>query len=344
MAHERNGQHHRVRRRRHLSVLRHPLGDTGAAIKQGWGDDGDDSPNAEFNSTGYVDGGTYAVAILTDGSTHSYGTAISNMVTSEATALMPGGKLDDPAQHNPVIANLATTTTGSTVHISGTATDPDTTAAIIVQVTAGGATVASGTTATANRFSLNFVATNGPHTYTVTAINVGEGTSNAISTAPEVAVDGSPQGTVESVAGGPGKVTISGHEINPNLAAGQDPTVTVTINGTTTVTEPVNDPTAAVPESTSSASTLALTGYTLTVLATAGSDNVSVTYVGTDGAPNTTQGTWRVTVAETATQRRDTELRIAIPILLATLLAGLGLLVMLRRRHRRPDSPSLPFG
>ena len=44
-----------------------PSATTGAAIKQGWGDDGDDSPNADFNSTGYVDGGNYAVAILTDG-------------------------------------------------------------------------------------------------------------------------------------------------------------------------------------------------------------------------------------------------------------------------------------
>ena len=69
---------------------------TGADIKQGWGDDGDDSPNAVFNSTGYVDGGRYAVAILTDGPPSSYGSAISAMVTSEAKALMPAGSSTIP--------------------------------------------------------------------------------------------------------------------------------------------------------------------------------------------------------------------------------------------------------
>jgi hypothetical protein len=49
-----------------------PSATTGAAIKQGWGDDGDDSPNAVFNSTGYVDNDEYAVAILTDGSPWTY--------------------------------------------------------------------------------------------------------------------------------------------------------------------------------------------------------------------------------------------------------------------------------
>jgi hypothetical protein len=49
-----------------------PAATTGAAIKQGWGDDGDDSPDAVFNSTGYVDGDQVAVAILTDGSPSSY--------------------------------------------------------------------------------------------------------------------------------------------------------------------------------------------------------------------------------------------------------------------------------
>ena len=66
-----------------------PSATTGAAIKQGWGDDGDDSPNAVFNSTGYVDNDEYAVAILTDGSPWTYGEAISSVVTQQAQALMP---------------------------------------------------------------------------------------------------------------------------------------------------------------------------------------------------------------------------------------------------------------
>src|SRR4029453_15100547 len=74
-----------------------PSATTGAAIKQGWGDDGDDSPNAAFNSTGYVDNDEYAVAILTDGSPWTYGEAISSVVTQQAQALMPGGPAHAPA-------------------------------------------------------------------------------------------------------------------------------------------------------------------------------------------------------------------------------------------------------
>jgi len=51
---ERDGAHHHVRGGRHRPVLRHPVGHHRAAVKQGWGDDGNDSPNAVFNSTGYV--------------------------------------------------------------------------------------------------------------------------------------------------------------------------------------------------------------------------------------------------------------------------------------------------
>ncbi len=78
-----------------------PSATTGAAIKQGWGDDGDDSPNADFNSTGYVEGDKYAVAILTDGSPSTYGTAISDMVTTEAKLLMPNGVARQPGRAQP---------------------------------------------------------------------------------------------------------------------------------------------------------------------------------------------------------------------------------------------------
>lgn len=77
-----------------------PAATTGAAFKQGWGDDGDDSTDAVFHSTGYVGGGTYAVAILTEGPADSYGSAISAVVTAEAKALMPDGTIaggDAPA-------------------------------------------------------------------------------------------------------------------------------------------------------------------------------------------------------------------------------------------------------
>lgn len=70
-----------------------PSATSEAAIKQGWGDDGNDSPNAQFNSTGYVDGNQVAVAILTDGDPSTYGSAISSVVTAQARALMPGGHI-----------------------------------------------------------------------------------------------------------------------------------------------------------------------------------------------------------------------------------------------------------
>jgi hypothetical protein len=155
-----------------------PSATTGAAIKQGSGDDGDDSPNAVFNSAGYVDGAKYAVAILTDGPPDSYGTPISTMVTTEAKALLSGGQLDDPAEHNPVITNVTVRSTGSTVQVAGTATDPDTTGPVTVDVSDGGNPVATGATAAGAGFSVSFLAVNGEHTYSVTAVNVGEGTAN----------------------------------------------------------------------------------------------------------------------------------------------------------------------
>jgi hypothetical protein len=87
-----------------------PAASSGAAIKQGWGQDGDDSTDAVFHTTGYVGGGTYAVAILTEGPEDSYGSAISAVVTQEAKALMPGGAIADasaPAASAPPAAGPA---------------------------------------------------------------------------------------------------------------------------------------------------------------------------------------------------------------------------------------------
>lgn len=310
-----------------------PSATTGAAIKQGWGDDGDDSPNAVFNSTGFVDGDRYAVAILADGPPDSYGLAISDVLTSEAEALMPGGRLDDPADHNPVITNLAATPTGSTVQITGTATDPDDAGPLSVQAREGGSIVASSSTAPNNSFALTFLAANGTHTYAVTVVNVGEGTANATATTAPLTVDGSPQGGVASVTGGPGHITITGQDADPNLPPGADPTVTVTVNGDAPITEPVNEPTPAIASALGS--TPMPGDFSLAIPATAGRDHITVTYNGTDGAPSTIQGIWPVTVAETTTQRRDDELELAVPALAAVmLLVSLGVTVSLRRRSR----------
>jgi hypothetical protein len=69
-----------------------PSATTGWAVKQGWGQDDDDwAASADFNSTGFVNGGRYAVAILVKGPPSGYDVAVPNMLTSIARVLMPGG-------------------------------------------------------------------------------------------------------------------------------------------------------------------------------------------------------------------------------------------------------------
>ncbi len=66
--------------------------DPNAAIKQGWGQDDDDwSASSDFNSTGFVNGDRYAVAILLKGPSWQYRTGVPAMVSSVARKLMPGG-------------------------------------------------------------------------------------------------------------------------------------------------------------------------------------------------------------------------------------------------------------
>ena len=83
------------------------------------------------------------MAILTDGSPWTYGEAISSVVTQQAQALMPGGRIDDPADHNPVLSAVAVTASGNTVQLTGTAVDPDApSVALSVRVSEGGHPVA----------------------------------------------------------------------------------------------------------------------------------------------------------------------------------------------------------
>jgi hypothetical protein len=108
-----------------------PSATTGAKVKQGWGDDGVDSPNAVFDSTGFVDDGHVAVAILTDGPSSTYGSEISAMVTAQAKALMPGGTIAPAAQAPaataaappapPATASPSTAAASSTPDTDGTA-------------------------------------------------------------------------------------------------------------------------------------------------------------------------------------------------------------------------------
>lgn len=61
------------------------------AVKQGWGSDYSyRTPNASMNSTGFVNGDRYAIAILARGKASSYGTRLGNIITGVAKRLLPG--------------------------------------------------------------------------------------------------------------------------------------------------------------------------------------------------------------------------------------------------------------
>ncbi len=63
-----------------------------AAIKQGWGTDYDNWSNgADENTTGFVNGDRFAVAILARGSAGTYGGPLGSMLTGMAKTLLPGG-------------------------------------------------------------------------------------------------------------------------------------------------------------------------------------------------------------------------------------------------------------
>lgn len=68
-----------------------------AAIKQGWGTDYDNwGAGADENTTGYVNGERYAIAILARGPARTYGNPIGAMLTATAKRLLPGGVFPDP--------------------------------------------------------------------------------------------------------------------------------------------------------------------------------------------------------------------------------------------------------
>ena len=99
-----------------------PSATTHAAVKQGWGTDYDDwGRSADFNTTGFVDGDRYAVAILARGPARTYGRAIGNALTQTARRLLPGGRFPDA---NPVIQHMShrsgSTLGGQRIDLRGT--------------------------------------------------------------------------------------------------------------------------------------------------------------------------------------------------------------------------------
>lgn len=99
----------------------------GWAVKQGWGEDDNCFCHSTWDSTGFVDNGRYAIAILTAGPGYTYNSPISHMVTSEAQRMMPGGKIIDPASRNPRIGIEALYMYHGKVYLKVYAVDPDST-------------------------------------------------------------------------------------------------------------------------------------------------------------------------------------------------------------------------
>jgi IPT/TIG domain-containing protein len=98
-----------------------PSATTHPAIKQGWGEDYDDwGRSADFNTTGFVNGNRYAVAILARGPARFYGSKIGAVLTKTARLVLPGGIFPDP---NPTMTSVSPTTGstngGTTVTVHG---------------------------------------------------------------------------------------------------------------------------------------------------------------------------------------------------------------------------------
>ncbi|MCU1658390.1 MAG: hypothetical protein JWO57_3046, partial [Pseudonocardiales bacterium] len=249
------------------------------------------------------------------------------VVTGEAQQLMPNGTIDDPAAHDPTVSAVHVQATGSTVRVTGTAADPDASAgSISIEIDEGDTEVAAGSTQTTDhRFDVSFTAPDGRRTYTVRAVNVGEGTQDASLTASAIVVDGDPSGQVISVVGGTDEVTIRGVVTDPNLTAGQPPQVRVSIDAHIAATGPA----------TSGSSTGTGDGYDLVVPASPGHHSVTVTYVHTADGQDVTVGSWPVTVAESAAQRRDHHITVVLSTMGLALILPTLLLVLRRRLGRR---------
>lgn len=173
-----------------------PAATSGWRIKQGWTayDPGDGA--GYIHSTGFVQGDRYTIALLTSGPGEIYGAYGNDTVTIMAQTLMPGGRLYDPADHNPRGPGGfdAAYSDGYAVTLSGWAYAPDNPdGQIDVHIYDGSVGVAALSTASYrpdvnaalgiggnHGYSYTFTAAPGRHTYCAYGINQGEGTGNPI--------------------------------------------------------------------------------------------------------------------------------------------------------------------
>jgi hypothetical protein len=204
----------------------------GFGIKQGWGQDNDDGSSSQFNSTGFVQGDRYTVAILTRGSAGSYGAPISSMLTQEARILLPGQKIDDPANHNPTGTLDWIGTSGSSVVVRGWAVDPDARGSELTYgIYEDGRRVASGIT-NVSRPDVNAALhttgihgyqatvhwTSGTHRLCIMLGNIGEGVGH-VSYCHNITVHGSPIGRLDQVTTSTTHITtLRGWAYDPDVA------------------------------------------------------------------------------------------------------------------------------
>ena len=179
------------------------------AIKQGWGADSNCGCTTVFNSTGYVDGTRYAVALLTSGG--AYGQHAMATLDGMARILMPGGHIE-PAWHNPVLTLTTATHQGNDVHLVGYAFDHDRPSTpLVVRVYSDGRLVLQKSTdrvrpimnrhfrlSGAHAFNVHLTIPNGTHVITVRTGNVGPGTSGR-ELVHRWTIDGNARGALESV-------------------------------------------------------------------------------------------------------------------------------------------------
>jgi hypothetical protein len=214
-----------------------PSAASGAGVKQGWASHSADSyADAIVNSTGYLNGDRYAVAILSEGRENNdstnwtgYNAAEARIVTAQARLLIPAGLIDTPRRHNPTVQLTSVTAIGNTITVSGWAYDPDRRAArSAVSVSAGPNSAGHGTTdrylpAVNQRyglsgdhgFALHLVARDGQRTVCVTVPDAGEGTANARA-CRALAVDGTARGGLLSATVVGGAPVLTGWTADPD--------------------------------------------------------------------------------------------------------------------------------
>jgi beta-lactamase class A len=196
------------------------------ALKNGWLPRSD---GWEINSIGHISSATrnYVIAVLTSGDpSMSYGITTVQNVSSMAWQHLERG--------SPIGSLDAVATGPDRVAASGWAIDPDTKAAIIVQMyidrranalawanrprpDVGAAYPAYGPN---HGYTMTMSTTPGPHTVCLFAINTGPGASKLLGCrAVTVPSPNDPIGSLDAVSAGTGRVTARGWAIDPNSRA-----------------------------------------------------------------------------------------------------------------------------